>query len=108
MKTTRIATAALSVLAAGSLSDIRNLLVDHPLTLRLSSDKRRALAAALLKSDSVVGVSLGPGTGPVARGDNDSDRGDLYVKVGHPESFFRHLPSVVLGLGANVERLDGN
>jgi ABC-2 type transport system ATP-binding protein len=112
------------VLAAGALGRIRDILAEHPLTLRITTNRRRALGAALLAEESVAGVYLGEGAGersaPSGRpADEDGppsdgagldgaglDGGDLIIKTRRPEDFFRALPSKVVGLGVNVERLE--
>jgi ABC-2 type transport system ATP-binding protein len=101
------------VLATGSLARIRDLIEEHPLTVRIACEPRRALACALLAAHLVVGVSLGdaaPRESAEAEGAGrdgaGADRGDLIVKVGSPERFFRELPRLVSELRADVERLE--
>ncbi|HVR74779.1 MAG TPA: ABC transporter ATP-binding protein [Planctomycetota bacterium] len=107
------------VLASGTIGEIRRLLAEHPLTLRITCGRRRVLAQALVAREEVVGVAFGeaalPGTdgfsgGPVdaSAGETggDDDNGDLIVKVRRPEEFFRGLPRLVVWLGADVERVE--
>ena len=46
--------------ASGDFRDIRRLMTDRPHTFRLRSSDNRALASALLRDDSVSGVTISP------------------------------------------------
>ena len=48
--------AAGRIAAVGTLTQIRDLLDDQPLTIRIASDQNRALAGLLLELEDVVGV----------------------------------------------------
>ncbi|MBI4602328.1 MAG: ABC transporter ATP-binding protein [Planctomycetes bacterium] len=93
------------VLAAGYVGQIRELLAEHPLTVRIACDRRRVLAAALVGLESVAGVALGA---PASAGEPEGGDGpgDVVVKVRRAGDFFRRLPSVVLEQGAEVERVE--
>ena len=96
------------LLAAGPLGRVRDLLDEHPLTVRITCRDRRRLAAALLARPAVVGVAVdgaAPG-GEAASAVGAPDRGDLIVKVARPEAFYRDLPPLLRELGADVERLE--
>jgi ABC-2 type transport system ATP-binding protein len=75
--------------AVGTLTQIRDLLDDHPLSIRIVADKSRSLAGALLGLPDVVGVDLGD---PGDQGDDDS----LIVRARNPRRFFRDLGGLVL------------
>ena len=47
------------IAAVGTLPQIRDLLDDHPLSIRMRSDQNRRLAALLLDCDDVVGMDRG-------------------------------------------------
>ena len=49
------------IAAVGTLARIRDLLDDHPLAVRIDSDRPRELAELLLGLDDVVGVEIGDG-----------------------------------------------
>src|SRR5579883_330978 len=49
------------IAAVGSVAQIRDLLDDHPLSVRIDSGQARELAGALLRMPDVVGVDLGDG-----------------------------------------------
>jgi ABC-2 type transport system ATP-binding protein len=71
------------IAAVGSLTQIRDLLDNHPLTIRLACDQDRRLAAALLDLPDVVGVELQEGHG-------------LLVRARNPRRFFQQLTTLVL------------
>ena len=92
------------VLAAGTLGKIRELMEEHPLTVRITCSRRREVAAGLLARECVAGVAIGDGGANGAAAGVGA--GDLIVKVRRPSEFFRELPSLVVGLGTDVERVE--
>lgn len=107
------------VLAQGGIAEIRRLLVDHPLLIRLSCTRCRVLGAQLLGLESVLGIALddAPGTvsapalpaegeGGVGSGaPREGTVGDLVVRVRQPDAFLEDLPARIEAAGARVERL---
>jgi ABC-2 type transport system ATP-binding protein len=79
-------------LASGSLDQIREMLDDHPLRVRITADKVRELAARLLRLQCVAGAEL--------RGTDD-----LVLQIHGPSEFFRSFAKIVLEDGFEVERL---
>src|SRR5262249_44153647 len=71
------------IAAAGTLAQIRELLDDHPLAIRVDTDQGRKLAGALLNLADVVGVELGAGD-------------TLVVRARNPRRFFRDFAGLVL------------
>ena len=71
------------IAAVGTLTQIRDLLDGHPLTIRISSDQDRRLACALLDIPDVVGVEMQNGVG-------------LFVRARNPRQFFKQLAALVL------------
>ncbi|MBM4356285.1 MAG: ABC transporter ATP-binding protein [Deltaproteobacteria bacterium] len=80
------------LLAEGTVEEIRDLLDEHPHTVRLESPEPRKLASALLVLDGVVGVQLVDGR-------------TVDVATRDPAQFYAHLPDVVTGSGLGVEAL---
>jgi ABC-2 type transport system ATP-binding protein len=80
------------VLASGSLPEIREMLADHPLHVRVSSDRPRELAVRLVGSPCVHAVQL--------EGD-----GELLFQVQRPNEFFRLLAATVADAGFQVNRV---
>lgn len=81
------------VLASGSLEQIRDMLNDHPLHVRITSDKTRQLAARTIGLESVRGAEL-------------SDGNDLILEVERPAEFFQSLGELVLQEQFEIERME--
>ena len=81
------------IAAVGTLTQIRDVLDDHPLSIRVNCDQNRALAAALLDFPDVVGVEMQNGAG-------------LLVRARNPRRFFQQLTHVVLEEGFDVQHLE--
>ncbi len=80
------------ILAAGTLKEIRDMLDNHPLQLRISADRSRELASRLVHWELVRGIEL--------RG-----RDDLWVQVHRPSEFFPRFADLVLNEGFEIGRL---
>lgn len=80
------------ILASGSLEEIRAMLDDHPLKIRITAPQTRQLATRLLALDTVQAVEL---TG--------SD--ELLLQVLRAKEFYGHLADIVTQEGIDVERL---
>ncbi len=81
------------IAAVGTVSQIRDLLDDHPLSIRIAGDRPRELAGALLALDDVVGVEL-------------DDHEGLVVRARNPRGFFRALTRLVLEEAFDVHHLE--
>jgi ABC-2 type transport system ATP-binding protein len=71
------------IAAVGTVTQIRDLLDDHPLSIRMACDQDRRLAAALLDLPDVVAVEMRNGDG-------------LLVRARNPRRFFQQLAGLVL------------
>jgi len=81
------------IAAVGTLARIRDLLDDHPLAVRIDSDRPRELARMLLSLDDAIGVELGDGSSVIAR-------------VRNPRRFFRSFTRLVLEQDITIEHLE--
>ena len=81
------------IAAVGSLAQIRDLLDDHPLSIRVASDQPRQLAGALLHLKDVVGVELG-------------DDATVVVRARNPRRFFREFSGLVLEENYDIRHLE--
>ena len=96
------------IAAVGSVAQIRDRLDDHPLSVRLDlkratpngEDRRRELAAALLKLPDVVSVELSEH--PVT----EEDVSQVIVRARNPQRFFRELTRLVLEEWYEVRHLE--
>jgi ABC-2 type transport system ATP-binding protein len=92
--TDRIAVIARGMLVAqGTVTAIRDLMDDQPLTVRIDNDQPRVLAAALLQLPEVLGVELAGG-------------GTLTVRAKQPLQFFRNIAQLVLEEGFEIAHLE--
>ena len=80
------------VLAEGDVTEIRDLIPEHPTVVALRSDQPRALAADLVRRPHVVGVDY--------EGD---DR--VIVRTDHAMAFYRALPQMLLESGLAIEEI---
>jgi ABC-2 type transport system ATP-binding protein len=81
------------IAAVGTVSQIRDLLDDHPLSVRIVSDRPRELAGQLLALTDVVGIELG-----------EADA--LTVQARNPQGFFRAFTRLVLEEDFDVRHLE--
>lgn len=84
------------VAAVGTLSQIRDLLDDYPLSVRVETSDPRGLARLLLDVAEVVAVEL----------DAASDPPGLVVKARHPRRFFEAFGRLVVRERLEVRRLE--
>jgi ABC-2 type transport system ATP-binding protein len=80
------------VLAEGDVTEIRDLIPEHPTVVALRCDRARELAAFLVRDAHVVGVDC--------EGD---DR--VIVRTDHALAFYRSLPESLLASGLAVEEI---
>jgi ABC-2 type transport system ATP-binding protein len=81
------------VAAVGTLTQIRDLLDNHPLSVRIDCDQPRRLAACLVDLEDVAGVELSEGE-------------TIVVKARNPRRFFRELTGLVLEEDFEVRHLE--
>jgi len=81
------------IAAVGPLTQIRDLLDNHPLSIRVSCDQNHRLAVALLSLEEVVGV------------DREGEEA-LVVRARQPRRFFQKLTELVLDQELDVRRLE--
>jgi ABC-2 type transport system ATP-binding protein len=81
------------IAAVGTVAQIRDLLDDHPLSVRIDSGQPRELAGILLRMPDVAGVDLGEGA-------------TLIVRARNPRRFFPEFTRLVLEEGIEVRHLE--
>jgi ABC-2 type transport system ATP-binding protein len=84
--------AAGRIAAVGTLTQIRDLLDNHPLTIRIACTQNGELACMLLRLDDVVGI--------------DRDERFLTVRARNPRRFFQHLALLVIEEGLEIRHLE--
>lgn len=84
------------IAAVGTLRQIRDLMDDFPLSVRVEVDRPRDLARRLLDLPDVVGLDM-----------EQDDSGDyLVLRAKHPEQFFRTFGRLVVEEAIEVRRLE--
>jgi len=80
------------LLASGTLEQIRGMLDDHPLHVRITSGNLRQLARDLISYDCVLGLQI-------------KSNDDLIVEVEQPKQFLRQLTEAITKGKYEVQRL---
>jgi len=80
------------IAAVGTLTQIRDLLADHPTSIRIDVDNPRELAALLIDSEEVVGI--------------DVNANGLVVRARNPKKFFRDFGRLVMEEDIPVTRME--
>ncbi len=86
--------AAGRIAAVGTLMTIRDLLDDHPLSIRIRTPQLQQLATQLLAQDDVVGL------------DRLAGNQTLLVRARNPRRFFRALGELVVEENIDIEHLE--
>jgi ABC-2 type transport system ATP-binding protein len=89
------------IAAVGTLTQIRDLLDDQPLTIRIDTDAPRLLASLLVNCPDVVGVEFEPKV--LQRQGNLSS---LIVRAKNPKRFFNEVSRLVIEEKVNVSWLE--
>ncbi|REJ87160.1 MAG: ABC transporter ATP-binding protein [Planctomycetota bacterium] len=81
------------ILASGTLAEIREMLDEHPLHVRLRSSQARELAAQLIRWEDVKGIEL-------------RDEEEFSLEVRRPDAFFQRLGDFVVAESIDVSALE--
>ncbi len=79
--------------ASGEISQIRNLISQHPHNIIVEGFKINELAKALVDKDYTVSVGY------------NENRYSITVRVTHPDAFFDDLPKLIESTGSKIERM---
>ncbi|HJZ94828.1 MAG TPA: ABC transporter ATP-binding protein [Gemmataceae bacterium] len=88
------------IAAVGTVTQIRDMLDDQPLSVRIDAADPRRLAALLVNRPDVVGVDLEP------RVITDGGNGSLVVRAKNPRRFFEDFGRLVVSERLDVSRLE--
>ncbi|MDE0085895.1 MAG: hypothetical protein OXU23_09310, partial [Candidatus Poribacteria bacterium] len=77
----------------GTISDIRELIDEHPHKVFLNADEPRRLAQVCLPFEDILSVTFGDGTG------------DVIIETAKPDSFYARLPQILIENELNVSQL---
>jgi ABC-2 type transport system ATP-binding protein len=81
------------ILAEGNISDIRELIDEHPHKVYLRCDKPRLLASVCVGFESVASVEF------------ESTESGVVIETRKPDEFYSHLPEIVIENEIQVEQL---
>ncbi len=81
------------ILAEGTISDIRELIDEHPHKVYLSADEPRRLAQVCLPYDDILSVTFG------------DEAGDVIIETEKPDAFYARLPQILIENELNVSQL---
>jgi ABC-2 type transport system ATP-binding protein len=88
------------IAAVGTVTQIRDMLDEHPLAIRIDASDPRELAARLLQFPDVTGVDFGDQPAVSA------EIGALVVRARNPRKFFQDFGKLVIEESIEVERLE--
>jgi len=81
------------ILAEGTISDIRELIDEHPHKVYLSADEPRRLAQVCLPFEDILSVTFGEETG------------DVIIETAKPDAFYARLPQLLIENELRVTQL---
>ena len=81
------------ILAEGTISDIRELIDEHPHKVYLRADEPRRLAQTCLPFEDILSVTFG------------NEVGDVVIETAKPDAFYARLPQILIENELNVSQL---
>lgn len=81
------------ILAEGTISDIRELIDEHPHKVFLNADEPRRLAQVCLPFEDILSVTFG------------NHAGDVIIETAKPDAFYDRLPQILIANELNVSQL---
>lgn len=81
------------ILADGTISDIRELIDEHPHKVYLSADDPRRLAQVSLPFEDILSVTFG------------DEAGDVIIETAKPDAFYARLPQILIENELKVSQL---
>ncbi|MDE0638726.1 MAG: ABC transporter ATP-binding protein [Candidatus Poribacteria bacterium] len=81
------------ILAEGTISDIRELIDEHPHKVFLNADEPRRLAQVCLPFEDILSVTFG------------DHAGDVIIETAKPDAFYDRLPQILTENELNVSQL---
>jgi len=81
------------ILAEGNISDIRELIDEHPHKVYLSADDPRRLAQTCLIYEDILSVTFG------------DQPGDVIIETAKPDAFYKRLPQIIIENELHISQL---
>ena len=91
--------------AEGTISDIRELIDEHPHKVYLSTDEPRRLAQVCLPFEDILSVTFVDSDGAVSGSQEDKESGDIIIETAKPDAFYARLPELLIENELNVSQL---
>lgn len=80
------------ILAEGNISDIRELIDEHPHKVYLKAGEPRRLAQTCLHFDDILSITFG------------QEDGDIIIETAKPDAFYARLPQILIENNLNVSQ----
>ncbi len=81
------------ILAEGNISDIRELIDEHPHKVYLSADDPRRLAQTCLFYEDILSITFG------------DQSGDVIIETAKPDAFYARLPQIIIENELHISQL---
>ena len=91
--------------AEGTISDIRELIDEHPHKVYLSTDEPRRLAQVCLPFEDILSVTFVDSDGAVSEAQDEEESGDIIIETAKPDTFYARLPELLIENELNVSQL---
>ena len=89
------------ILAEGTISDIRELIDEHPHKVYLSTDEPRRLAQVCLPFPDILSVTFVNNGDTIDESETDA-AGDIIIETAKPDAFYTRLPELLIENELNV------
>ena len=93
------------ILAEGTISDIRELIDEHPHKVYLSTDEPRRLAQVCLPFEDILSVTFVGNNGDANGSQTEKESGDIIIETAKPDAFYARLPELLVENELNVSQL---
>jgi ABC-2 type transport system ATP-binding protein len=91
--------------AEGTISDIRELIDEHPHKVYLSTDEPRRLAQVCLPFEDILSVTFVDSDGDGSETQEEEESGDIIIETAKPDAFYARLPELLIENELNVSQL---
>ena len=91
--------------AEGTISDIRELIDEHPHKVYLSTDEPRRLAQVCLPFEDILSITFVDSDGAVSDTQEEEESGDIIIETAKPDAFYSRLPELLIENELNVSQL---
>ena len=93
------------ILAEGTISDIRELIDEHPHKVYLSTDEPRRLAQVCLPFEDILSVTFVNNGSDISESPEERESGDIIIETAKPDAFYARLPKLLIENELNVSQL---